>query len=188
MKLIERETQLEKAQAERDAAHPLLLPPKPSVLPPVLPSPTPSKRPTLPPHIKPFVVVLDPGHGGEDPVRVVGPGGTYEKNVVLAIALKTRQLLEQDRRIVVFMTREEDVFIPLGERVRKARSVHADVFVSIHARSRDRTRAAARCLRCRIAAPAARRRSGIADKENQSDRWWCASSGAIRCWRRCCWR
>ena len=160
-KLIERETQLEKAQAERDAAiaaQPPLLPPKPSVLPPVLPAPT--RRPSLPPHIKPFVVVLDPGHGGEDP-GAIGPGGTYEKNVVLAIAHKTRQLLEQDSRVVVFMTREEDVFIPLGERVRKARSVHADVFVSsMPMRLRGRTLAAARSSRCRIAAPAARRRSG----------------------------
>lgn len=172
-KLIERETQLEKAQAERDAiaaAQPPLLPPKPSVLPRVLPAPTtPSRRSTLPPHIKPFVVVLDPGHGGEDP-GAVGPAGTYEKNVVLAIALKARQLLEQDRRIVVFMTREEDVFIPLGERVRKARSVHADVFVSIHADAFTRPDARGSsvfALSDRGASSAAAK--WIADKENQSD-------------------
>lgn len=169
-KLIERETQLEKAQAERDAAiaaQPPLLPPKPSVLPPVLPTPT--RRPSLPPHIKPFVVVLDPGHGGEDP-GAIGPGGTYEKNVVLAIAHKTRQLLEQDSRVVVFMTREEDVFIPLGERVRKARSVHADVFVSIHADAFTRPDARGSsvfALSDRGASSAAAK--WIADKENQSD-------------------
>lgn len=173
-KLIERETQLEKAQAERDAiaaAQPPILPPKPSVLPAPLPSPlpTPPRRPSLPPHIKPFVVVLDPGHGGEDP-GAVGPGGTYEKNVVLAIALKTRQLLEQDNRVVVFMTREEDVFIPLAERVRKARSVHADVFVSIHADAFTRPDARGSsvfALSDRGASSAAAK--WIADKENQSD-------------------
>lgn len=169
-KLIERETQLEKAQAERDAiaaAQPPVLPPKPSVLPPVLPLPP--KRPALPPHIKPFVVVLDPGHGGEDP-GAVGPGGTYEKDVVLAIAHRTRQLLEQDSRVVVFMTREEDVFIPLGERVRKARSVRADVFVSIHADAFTRPDARGSsvfALSDRGASSAAAK--WIADKENQSD-------------------
>ena len=108
------------------------------MLPPVLPGkPVPTAPPPVatrqsPRHVKPHVVVLDPGHGGEDP-GAIGPGGTYEKDVVLAIAHMTRQLLEQDPRVVVFMTREEDVFIPLGERVRKARSVNADVFISIHA-------------------------------------------------------
>ncbi len=169
-KLIERETQLEKAQAERDAiaaAQPPILPSKPQVLPPVLPPI--ARRPTLPPHIKPFVVVLDPGHGGEDP-GAVGPGGTYEKNVVLAIAHKARLLLEQDRRVVVFMTREEDVFIPLAERVHKARSVHADVFVSIHADAFTRPDARGSsvfALSDRGASSAAAR--WIADKENQSD-------------------
>jgi N-acetylmuramoyl-L-alanine amidase len=115
------------------------------------------------------VVVLDPGHGGEDP-GAIGPAGTYEKDVVLAIARQTKALLEQDNRVIVFMTREEDVFIPLGERVRKARSVNADVFVSIHADAFTRPDARGSSvftLSERGASSAAAK--WIADKENQSD-------------------
>ena len=173
-KLIERETQLEKAadaQAERDAkAAAAATLPKPA-LPPVLPKPTPpvATRPATPRHIKPFVVVLDPGHGGEDP-GAIGPAGTYEKNVVLAIALKAKALLEQDPRIVVFMTREEDVFVPLYDRVAKARSVNADVFISIHADAFTRPDvrgSSVFALSERGASSAAAK--WIADKENQSD-------------------
>lgn len=173
-KLIERETQLEKAadaQAEREAkAAAAATLPKPA-LPPVLPKPTPpvATRPTAPRHIRPFVVVLDPGHGGEDP-GAIGPAGTYEKNVVLAIALKAKALLEQDPRIVVFMTREEDVFVPLYDRVAKARSVNADVFISIHADAFTRPDvrgSSVFALSERGASSAAAK--WIADKENQSD-------------------
>lgn len=78
-----------------------------------------------------IIVVLDPGHGGEDP-GAVGATGLTEKSVVLAIARETRKLLEA-KGYKVYMTRNEDVFIPLRVRVAKARSVKADIFVSIHA-------------------------------------------------------
>jgi N-acetylmuramoyl-L-alanine amidase len=173
-KLIEREAQLEKAadaQAERDAkAAAAATLPKPA-LPPVLPQPAPpvAARPTTPRQIKPYVVVLDPGHGGEDP-GAIGPGGTYEKNVVLAIALKAKALLEQDPRVIVFLTREEDVFVPLYDRVTKARSVNADVFISIHADAFTRPDvrgSSVFALSERGASSAAAK--WIADKENQSD-------------------
>lgn len=77
-------------------------------------------------------VVLDPGHGGEDP-GAVGRGGHYEKNVVLAIAKKLRALLEEEPNMRVVMTRDADFFVPLGLRVRKARAARGDVFISIHA-------------------------------------------------------
>jgi N-acetylmuramoyl-L-alanine amidase len=77
-------------------------------------------------------VVIDPGHGGEDP-GAVGHGGNYEKNVVLAIArrIKTRINAEPNMRAV--LTRDGDYFIPLGQRVAKARRVNADLFMSVHA-------------------------------------------------------
>lgn len=78
-----------------------------------------------------IIVVLDPGHGGEDP-GAVGATGLKEKSVVLSIARETRKLLEA-KGYKVYMTRNEDVFIPLRVRVAKARSVKADIFVSIHA-------------------------------------------------------
>lgn len=77
------------------------------------------------------VIVLDPGHGGEDP-GAVGPSGLREKDVVLAISRLTKKRLEAMGH-KVYLTRNEDVFIPLGVRVAKARKLKADVFVSIHA-------------------------------------------------------
>jgi N-acetylmuramoyl-L-alanine amidase len=79
-----------------------------------------------------IIVALDPGHGGEDP-GAVGPGGTREKDVVLQIALQLRDRLNALPNMRVMMTRDADFFVPLHERVRKARRVQADLFVSIHA-------------------------------------------------------
>ena len=79
-----------------------------------------------------IVIALDPGHGGEDP-GAIGPSGLKEKDVVLAIALQLRDRLNANPRIRVMLTRDADFFVPLHERVRKARRVQADLFVSIHA-------------------------------------------------------
>ncbi len=78
------------------------------------------------------IVALDPGHGGEDP-GATGPTGLHEKDVVLAIGLQLRDKLNAVRGMRVMMTRDADFFVPLGERVVKARRVQADLFVSIHA-------------------------------------------------------
>jgi N-acetylmuramoyl-L-alanine amidase len=77
-------------------------------------------------------IALDPGHGGEDP-GAVGAGGNFEKNVVLSIARRLKARLEQQPNIRVMLTRDGDYFVPLHERVQKARKVQADLFVSIHA-------------------------------------------------------
>ncbi len=79
-----------------------------------------------------IVVALDPGHGGEDP-GAIGPSGLREKDVVLAIALQLREKLNERAGMRVMLTRDADFFVPLQERVRKARRVQADLFVSIHA-------------------------------------------------------
>ena len=79
-----------------------------------------------------ITIVLDPGHGGEDP-GAIGANGSREKDVTLAIGRKLRQVLEKQPNVRVVMTRDEDVFIPLAMRVGKARKVNADLFVSIHA-------------------------------------------------------
>ena len=78
------------------------------------------------------VVALDPGHGGEDP-GAVGPSGLREKDVVLAIALQLRDHINALPNMRAMLTRDADYFVPLQERVRKARRVQADLFVSIHA-------------------------------------------------------
>ena len=78
-----------------------------------------------------LVVMLDPGHGGEDS-GAIGPSGLREKDVVLSIAREAKREMER-LGYQVYMTRNEDVFIPLGVRVAKARSRKADIFISIHA-------------------------------------------------------
>jgi N-acetylmuramoyl-L-alanine amidase len=78
------------------------------------------------------IVALDPGHGGEDP-GAIGPSGLYEKHVALAIAMKLRARINAQPGMRAMLTREADYFVPLHERVRKARRVQADLFVSIHA-------------------------------------------------------
>ncbi|MDF7666832.1 N-acetylmuramoyl-L-alanine amidase [Orbaceae bacterium ESL0727] len=78
------------------------------------------------------VVMLDPGHGGEDP-GAIGYKKTREKDVVLQIARRVRNLLKSESQIKVYMTRNEDVFLPLKVRVAKARAQRADLFISIHA-------------------------------------------------------
>jgi len=79
-----------------------------------------------------IIVALDPGHGGEDP-GAIGPTGLREKDVVLAVALALRARLNAVPGMRVMMTRDADFFVPLNERVRKARRVQADLFISIHA-------------------------------------------------------
>lgn len=77
------------------------------------------------------VIMIDPGHGGEDP-GATGPSGLHEKDVVLSIARELKKQLDaQGYR--TYMTRNEDIFIPLGVRVAKARKLKADLFMSIHA-------------------------------------------------------
>jgi N-acetylmuramoyl-L-alanine amidase len=77
-------------------------------------------------------IVIDAGHGGHDP-GAVGPNKLYEKDVVLDIALKLRELLQKNPTYEIFLTRDKDVFIPLEQRTAIANSKNADLFVSIHA-------------------------------------------------------
>lgn len=77
-------------------------------------------------------IAIDPGHGGEDP-GAVGSRGTYEKNVTLAIARRLKAKIDADPLMRAMLTRDGDFFVPLGQRVAKARAVQADLFVSIHA-------------------------------------------------------
>jgi len=81
---------------------------------------------------RPLIIMLDPGHGGEDP-GAIGKYKTREKDIVLLIARKLQKLIQREPNMKVHMTRNEDVFIPLKVRVAKARKLRADLFVSIHA-------------------------------------------------------
>ncbi len=87
-----------------------------------------------------IIVALDPGHGGEDP-GAIGPRGTREKEVVLKIAHRLRDRINNtviktkngNLPMRAYLTRDADYFVPLQQRVEKARKVQADLFISIHA-------------------------------------------------------
>lgn len=77
-------------------------------------------------------IVLDPGHGGEDP-GAIGSGGSQEKHVTLEVGRRLKAKIESQPNMRVAMTRDADFFVPLHQRVNKARRLQADLFVSIHA-------------------------------------------------------
>jgi len=88
---------------------------------------------TDPPRVERLVTVaVDAGHGGEDP-GAKGRNGTYEKHVTLAIARKLKDVIDGMPNMRAVLVRDGDQFVPLQARVVKARSVQADLFVSIHA-------------------------------------------------------
>jgi N-acetylmuramoyl-L-alanine amidase len=78
------------------------------------------------------VVVLDPGHGGIDSGTRGRDGGESEKAMVLDFALMLRDKLDKTGKYKVVMTRTDDTFVPLADRVRFARSRNAQLFISIH--------------------------------------------------------
>jgi len=93
-----------------------------------------------PPELKPApsgsarlaTIVIDPGHGGEDP-GAIGRRGSREKNITLTIAKRLKRLIDGEPNMRALLTREGDYFLSLASRVEKARAVKADLFVSIHA-------------------------------------------------------
>lgn len=79
------------------------------------------------------LIILDAGHGGKDP-GAIGPSGLQEKEVVLDITLRVKNVLEK-KGFEIVMTRDKDIFISLNERTEIASKTKADLFVSIHANS-----------------------------------------------------
>jgi N-acetylmuramoyl-L-alanine amidase len=92
-----------------------------------------------PANARDLVVAIDAGHGGEDP-GAIGKNGTREKDVVLAIARELAAKINNEPGMKAVLTRNGDYFVPLRDRMRRARAQQADLFVSIHADSiRDRS-------------------------------------------------
>ena len=82
--------------------------------------------------LRDVVIVLDPGHGGKDP-GAIGANRNVEKNVVLAIALKLKQMIDKQPGMRAVLTRNGDYYVGLRERLNIARRYNGDIFVSIHA-------------------------------------------------------
>lgn len=79
-----------------------------------------------------ITIAIDAGHGGEDP-GAKGAKGSHEKDITLSIARRLKGMIDKQENMRAYLTRDGDYFIPLHERVNKARRVQADLFVSVHA-------------------------------------------------------
>jgi N-acetylmuramoyl-L-alanine amidase len=134
---------------------------------PVRNAPVSSNR--KPPRLRLITIAIDAGHGGDDP-GAIGPTGVQEKNVTLAIARKLKERIDREPNMRAVLTRDRDYFIPLHMRVEKARRVHADLFVSVHADAFDQPHARGSsvfALSERGATSAAAR--WLAKRENEAD-------------------
>ncbi|MDP2112210.1 MAG: N-acetylmuramoyl-L-alanine amidase [Thiobacillus sp.] len=104
----------------------------PAVLPqPAMAEPKPA-RPGVPQYARLITVAIDAGHGGEDP-GAIGAKGSYEKHITLALAKKLKQKIDAQENMRAVLIRDGDYFVPLAQRVTKARALKADLFLSIHA-------------------------------------------------------
>jgi N-acetylmuramoyl-L-alanine amidase len=116
-----------------------------------------------------ITIAIDPGHGGEDP-GAVGRRGTYEKHVVLAIARKLKALVDATPNMRAMLTRDDDYYVPLHERVQKARRVQADLFISIHADAfREPTARGSSVFALSESGATSAAARWLAQKENQAD-------------------
>lgn len=133
----------------------------------------PTERPVkvahAPPLARDLVIAIDPGHGGEDP-GAIGKYGTREKDVVLAIGKDLAARVNAQPGMRAYLTRDGDYFVPLRDRMRRARAHDADLFVSIHAdsiRNRSVDGSSVYILSQRGASDEAAR--WLAERENESD-------------------
>lgn len=115
------------------------------------------------------IVVIDPGHGGDDP-GAIGKKGTDEKDVVLDIGRKLKDVLNAGKGVKAFLTREGDYYVPFKKRLSIARELGADLFISVHAdaaRNRTASGSSVYCLSMRGATNEAAKI--LARKENMAD-------------------
>ncbi len=103
--------------------------PAPAPAPAAAVEPAPPARPKV---ARLATIVIDPGHGGEDP-GALGRMGSREKDITLVIAKRLKALVDAEPNMRAVLTRDADYYLPLHQRVDKARRVKADLFVSVHA-------------------------------------------------------
>ncbi|TXH72802.1 N-acetylmuramoyl-L-alanine amidase [Thiobacillus sp.] len=115
------------AQAGDTAASDPAATSQPSVAGPATPA-----KPEVPQYTRLITVAIDAGHGGEDP-GASGANGSHEKDITLALARKLKQKIDAQENMHAVLIRDGDYFVPLGQRVVKARALKADLFMSIHA-------------------------------------------------------
>lgn len=114
------------------------------------------------------LIIIDPGHGGQDP-GALGANGMYEKTIVLAVGLELKKQLEQSGKYRVKMTRDSDVFIPLRGRVNYARQNKGDLFISLHADSIQNSRVTGASVYTISEKASDSETEKLAERENKSD-------------------
>lgn len=114
------------------------------------------------------IVVVDAGHGGIDS-GTNGINGLQEKDLVLDMALRLRKALQRRGNYTVYLTRDDDTYIPLGQRVKIARSDHADLFISLHADSNPNPSVSGASVYTLSERGSDKEAAALAQKENQSD-------------------
>jgi N-acetylmuramoyl-L-alanine amidase len=123
---VERQVQAAIAQAEKGtASDPAAVPVKASLKPA-------ADKASKPEYVRLITVAIDAGHGGEDP-GAIGARGSREKDITLEVARRLKAHIDKQENMRAVLVRDGDYFIPLHERVQKARRHQADLFVSIHA-------------------------------------------------------
>jgi N-acetylmuramoyl-L-alanine amidase len=116
-----------------------------------------------------LVIAVDAGHGGEDP-GAIGRHGAQEKNVTLAIARLLKERIDAEPGMRAVLTRDGDYFVPLRERINRARAQQADMFISIHADSVGNTKASGSSVYTLSAKGATNEAARyLADRENAAD-------------------
>jgi len=170
--LAEAERQMEApaATAAAPAAAPARKPQQPVAEPAKKPGagPEPVAKARANPRRGKLVVVLDAGHGGKD-VGAISVNGGHEKDVTLAIVLAAKRALEKKGGITVKLTRADDRFISLGGRVRIARDLGADLFISVHADSAPNAEARGASVYTLSEVASDREAARLAAKENRAD-------------------
>jgi len=121
------------------------------------------------PGMRPLVIAIDPGHGGRDP-GAIGPAGTHEKNVVLAIARELARQINATPGMRAHLVRDNDTYIELPQRALRARRAKADMFVSIHAdAAHNRAAYGSSVYTLSTRGASSQQARWLADRENSAD-------------------
>jgi N-acetylmuramoyl-L-alanine amidase len=128
-------------------------------------------------HVQPLIV-LDPGHGGKDP-GAIGVSGTYEKHVAFAAAGELARQLQASGRYRVSLTRENDVFIPLEDRVGVAQMCGAALFISLHADALLDHSVQGASVYTLAATASDAQTAALAKRENSADRYAQSDVGGV---------
>jgi N-acetylmuramoyl-L-alanine amidase len=115
------------------------------------------------------LVVIDPGHGGQDPGAISPYGQRHEKDVTLALARAIRDELVKSGRVRVALTRDDDRYIDLHERYEIARRIKADLFISVHADSASNGGARGATIYTLSEVASDREAATLATRENKAD-------------------